>query len=140
MSGRYFDYSQFHFEETAEKLDSYLLKHGDELPEAVRNRFALAAKTVRCAGDMIKEVDYLICGNTGDDTFLERWKDNFERFSPKKTIQVFSEDNKVAAIELLDGVYDLVEIWQPKPEEVYNKKWRESWLKRARECGAHPSW
>ena len=140
MSGGYFDYSQFHFEETAEKLDAYLLKHGDELPEAVRSRFALAAKTARRAGDMIKEVDYLICNDTGEDTFLERWKHNFERFSPKQTIQVFSEDNKVAAIELLDGVYDLVEIWQPKPEEVYNKKWRESWLKRARECGANPSW
>jgi hypothetical protein len=140
MSGGHFDYSQFHFEDTASSIDKYLLEQGNSLPEEIKKRFILAAKAARRAGEMIHEVDYLICGDTGDDTFLKRWKEKFETFAPKAAAVNWPKDKNLAATALLDGVYDLVEIWQPSEAEVYNKKWRESWLSKARELGANPSW
>jgi hypothetical protein len=39
-------------------------------------------------------------------------------------------------LELLDGAYDVVEIWEPQsPSQV---KWRQEWLVAAKECGALP--
>jgi hypothetical protein len=46
-------------------------------------------------------------------------------------------DDRLDLVGLIDGAYDLVEIWQP--QGPFNQKWKEAWLKRARELGAHPS-
>lgn len=50
----------------------------------------------------------------------------------------YSTDKKVAAIELLDAAYDVVELYSPT--SPYGIAWRASWLKKAKELGAHPSW
>ncbi len=138
MSGGHLEYNQFSFEDTAEAIDNYLLKHGDNLSEEVKVRFALAAKTARRAGDMVKEVDYRICDDTGDESFLERWKEMFETLDPKDKLPIYSKDKEIAAKELINGAYDLIEMYQPTGE--YNKKWRLNWLAKARELGAEANW
>jgi hypothetical protein len=50
----------------------------------------------------------------------------------------FSKAPQTAAIELIDGAYDLVETY--KPEGPYNIQWRQAWLSKARELGAGPDW
>ena len=43
----------------------------------------------------------------------------------------------VKMMELIDGAYDIVELWQV--EGPGQALWRDDWLNRARECGANPS-
>ena len=50
---------------------------------------------------------------------------------------VYSCDKMVAAIELLDGAYDIVEIW--KAETPSQIAWKSAWLAKARKLGANPS-
>ena len=52
--------------------------------------------------------------------------------------QIFSSKPSVAAIELIDGAYDIIEAW--KPEGPFNKEWKKRWMEKARELGANPSW
>ncbi len=42
-----------------------------------------------------------------------------------------------SAVSLIDGAYDIVEIW--KPEGPYNTTWKRQWLERASELGASSS-
>lgn len=42
-----------------------------------------------------------------------------------------------SAVSLIDGAYDIVEIW--KPEGAYNIAWKQRWLERASELGASSS-
>lgn len=51
---------------------------------------------------------------------------------------VYSAKKDVAAIELLDGAYDIIEIWAA--ESPSQKSWKNAWLAKARELGANPSW
>lgn len=138
MSGGSLEYNQFAFEDVAESIDKYLLKHGDDLPEEVKARFAFAAKAARRVGDMIHEVDYRICDDTGDDSFVKRWKEKFETLDAKDKLTIYSKDEKTASRELIDGAYDLVEMHFPTGE--YSKKWRLNWLAKARELGASADW
>jgi len=48
-------------------------------------------------------------------------------------------DKDLDMVALIDCAYDMMEIWNPKENEIYNKKLRLAWLKRARELGAVPS-
>jgi hypothetical protein len=51
---------------------------------------------------------------------------------------VYSRKPEVAAIELIDGAYDIIELW--KPQSPSQEAWRNAWLVKAKELGAHPSW
>lgn len=42
-----------------------------------------------------------------------------------------------SAVSLIDGSYDIVEIW--KPEGPYNTAWKQRWLEGASELGASSS-
>ena len=51
-------------------------------------------------------------------------------------------DRMEELLELVDGAYDIVEIYEPNcPKEVdaYPPQWRRHWLEKARNCGANPS-
>jgi len=50
--------------------------------------------------------------------------------------EIFSKKPEIAALELIDGAYEIVELW--KPEHKSQKLWREAWLKKAKELGAQP--
>ena len=39
-------------------------------------------------------------------------------------------------LELLDGAYEIVELYEPI--SLFNKTWKETWLKDAKDCGASP--
>lgn len=49
----------------------------------------------------------------------------------------YSKDQRKAAVELIDGAYDVVELWQAEsPAQV---AWKAAWLAKAKELGATPS-
>ena len=41
-------------------------------------------------------------------------------------------------LELVDGVYELVELY--KPESPAQEAWKRNWLEKARKAGAGPEW
>lgn len=51
---------------------------------------------------------------------------------------VYSKKPEVAAIELIDGAYDIIELW--RADSPAQEAWRKAWLKKAKELGANPSW
>lgn len=50
----------------------------------------------------------------------------------------YSTDPQQALLELVDGAYDIIELW--KPETPAQIEWRRAWMEKARELGAQPSW
>jgi len=56
----------------------------------------------------------------------------------KDPVITFSKAPNTAALELIDGAYDLIEVY--KPEGAYNIQWRNAWLAKARELGACADW
>ena len=48
-------------------------------------------------------------------------------------------DKDLDMVALIDCAYDIMELWKLTDEQVYNKKLKAAWLKRARELGAIPS-
>ena len=42
------------------------------------------------------------------------------------------------ALELIDGAYDIVELW--KAETPAQVAWKKDWMEKARKLGASPSW
>ncbi len=53
---------------------------------------------------------------------------------------LFNSGNKEQdLVSLIDCAYDIMELWKLTDEQVYNKKLKAAWLKRARELGTMPS-
>jgi hypothetical protein len=51
---------------------------------------------------------------------------------PKMTVDdIFSKKPEVAAMELIDGAYEIVELWEPTME--HQAEWKRLWLEKARE-------
>jgi hypothetical protein len=68
---------------------------------------------------------------------LKSMAEKKKEYTPKA--QEYSPEREKALLELVDGAYDIIELYDPK-DSAYNKVWRETWLKKARELGAVPSW
>lgn len=57
---------------------------------------------------------------------------------PEPAYPDYSKSPEIAAVELLDGAYDVVELWSAKtPAQAV---WKKAWMAKARELGATPSW
>ena len=48
------------------------------------------------------------------------------------------EEKLKRAVSLIDGVYEIVEIWGAGELSPSQRKWKEEWLRKARELGAYP--
>ena len=87
MSGGHFDYIQYRIEEVAEEIAAIIDENdntdrddfGDDIghhyPAEVIKHFKEAAHTVKMAGMMIHRIDWLLSGDSGEDSFLSRWAD-----------------------------------------------------------------
>lgn len=95
MSGGHWNYIQHQVRDASEDLRRMVRLAGRELPrddhnrqwgdthyrdwpEAVKQRFLEAAEALERAAWMMHEVDYLLCGDHGDDSFLEAWQQRLE--------------------------------------------------------------
>lgn len=92
MSGGHFDYTQFRMEEIADEIDRLVGQNestekdsfGEDiaqhyLPEIIE-RFREAAHTIRQAHEMAQRIDWLVSGDDGEETFLDRWKHEVRQY------------------------------------------------------------
>lgn len=87
MSGGHFDYLQGRIEyEAADGIRSLIDSNEEKdeygysrsfSPETLK-RFEEAEKTLRKAAAMLQRVDYLVCGDDGEETFHKRWEKEVE--------------------------------------------------------------
>lgn len=82
MSGGHFDYHQFRMREIAEEIEK-IAKSGT-FREDVLNRFSEAAHTVNQAADMVQRVDWLLCYDDGEDSFIRRWEEEVREYWNEK--------------------------------------------------------
>lgn len=76
MSGGHFDYVQYNFEDVAQEIDE-LIKHNDKRGDEKFNdktieEFKNAARIVRLASTYVHRIDWLVCGDDGEETFMEK--------------------------------------------------------------------
>lgn len=55
--------------------------------------------------------------------------------SNKRTL---SQVEAFSLLELVDGAYEIVELFNPKSPA--QKSWKENWLEKAKKLGASPEW
>ena len=88
MSGGKFDYNDWHIHAIAESIDNELSKMGKEIPEdewgyyfdskypdyseEVKAQFKKSVRYLRVAYILAHRIDWLLSGDDGEDTFLER--------------------------------------------------------------------
>ena len=85
MSGGHFDYNQYKITQIADDIQNLIdINNSEEkdryggdisyhLPEDVINCFKEAIVTLRRASSMTHHIDYLLSGDTGPESFVERW-------------------------------------------------------------------
>jgi hypothetical protein len=84
MSGGYFGYNQFIFNDIAREIERIIennsLKddfgYSTEYPAVVLDKLRTAVKVVNQAGAMVHRIDWLVSGDDGEETFLRRWKED----------------------------------------------------------------
>ena len=88
MSGGHFNYKQFSIEDIASEIEEVISRNNSEddaghgqrycdiygFSDEIISRFELAVKTLRLAAAMAHRVDWLLSGDDGPESFLERWK------------------------------------------------------------------
>ncbi len=103
MSGGYFDYKEWHIDQIADDVESYISKcdrkeekdwgyedeNGKYIPyvyeesEEVLNEFRKGLKILRQAFVYAKRIDYLLSGDDGDESFLEHLKQELEALNDR---------------------------------------------------------
>lgn len=81
MSGGHFDYNQYRVRQIAEDIERLIAINGQldkdgwghDYPPGIIERFKEAAHTLERAADMAQRVDWLVSGDDGPDSFMERW-------------------------------------------------------------------
>ena len=78
MSGGKFDYLQYNMAGVADSIESILLE-SFEYSYLTTLRLEQTVKALREASIMLNRADWLICGDDGEDTFNERWNEDFKK-------------------------------------------------------------
>lgn len=91
MSGGYFEYKQYDIGYMSDEVEQLIRTNLDETlnawgdpngrhygPETIQ-RFEEAVKALRLAATYAQRIDWLVCGDDGEDTFHERLKAELER-------------------------------------------------------------
>jgi hypothetical protein len=73
MSGGHFDYQQFRMEEVAEDLDNIIANFSDTYSSETLAKFKEASEHIRKASRMLHRVDWLHCGDDGEESFHKHW-------------------------------------------------------------------
>lgn len=93
MSGGHFDYNQYRCQDMAGDIDESLDEWGDRkgrgYPSEIIEKFREASHALRQAGEMAQRVDWLVSGDDGYDSFLERWEEEVRLCWKEKEIRNF---------------------------------------------------
>lgn len=78
MSGGRFDYKQHHIEDIAEDIEHVIETCSDELTCETIEEFRNGVKALRLAGVYAQRIDWLLCGDDGEDNFHKRLQEEKE--------------------------------------------------------------
>lgn len=91
MSGGFFEYNQFNIGYIVDELDKLISmnastekdeygdKKGKHYPAEIIELFKEAALTLRKARIMTHRIDWLVSGDDGEESFIERWKEDLSK-------------------------------------------------------------
>jgi hypothetical protein len=77
MVGGFFDGDEKSLATVAERIEFEAEHNVSDYSEQTIENFNLTVALLRCAGDMVKRIDYLLNGDEDEDTFLALWADRF---------------------------------------------------------------
>ncbi len=111
MSGGHFDYNQYRIEGIADEIENFIENNGrektkeelkderwgdpdwyekypedkfhSEYPDEVIEKFKEAVELLRKATVYVNRIDYLICGDDGEENFLRRLKEDLNKLKTK---------------------------------------------------------
>ncbi len=86
MSGGHFNYDQHRCDEIADEIERLIDKnhekdrwgYANDYSKETLAKFKLAAKTCREAAKMVQRVDWLVSGDSGEDSFHRRWSEEID--------------------------------------------------------------
>ena len=84
MSGGFFGQKKYQIRLVAEEIDELILSNDDQskdgwgqegnnFPPEIIEKFQEAAHALRRAEEMAHRIDWLVSGDDGEESFLERW-------------------------------------------------------------------
>jgi hypothetical protein len=95
MSGGHFDYKQYQIREIADNVEQIIRNNNKEKPEEDKNyfdsdyyyqyppevieKFKEGLNVLRQAEVYAQRIDWLVSGDDGDETFLERLKEDLDK-------------------------------------------------------------
>ena len=77
MVGGFFDGDDKSLATVAERIEFEAEHNVSEYSEQTIENFNLTVALLKCAGEMVKRIDYLLNGDEDEDTFLALWADRF---------------------------------------------------------------
>jgi len=77
MVGGFFDGDDKSIAVVAERIEFEAEHNVSEYSEQTIENFKLTVALLKCAGEMVKRIDYLLNGDEDEDTFLALWADRF---------------------------------------------------------------
>ena len=93
MSGGHYSGSEYKCLMLADNLHEDIKKYGKEYPKEIISKMGEAQHCLRRSYEMVKLIDLLISGDVGEESFLERWKDEVRLC---KSGEVFKAAEKVS--------------------------------------------
>lgn len=106
MSGGHFDYEQYRIrtaanqlEEDLESIDRY------EFEEYTVTRLRETVHALHQASEMLQRVDWLLCGDDGEDSFHQRWDQEVRSYWNSPYRGETPEERKHRLARLKHGVY-----------------------------------
>ena len=88
MSGGFFQYQQYILQDIAAEIDEIIEtndstdtnSYGEDisyhLPPEILEKFKRTSHTLKQVAKMVQRVDWLLSGDDGEETFLERWQED----------------------------------------------------------------
>ena len=77
MVGGFFDGDDKSIAVVAERIEFEAEHNVSDYSEQTIENFNLTVALLKCVGDMVKRIDYLLNGDEDEDTFLALWADRF---------------------------------------------------------------
>ena len=74
MSGGHFNYAQSHMTHIKDEIESHIEEHGHDYNPEVIEEFEKAIAQLEYTYQLVRHIDRHICGDTGDESFLENVK------------------------------------------------------------------
>jgi hypothetical protein len=91
MSGGRYEYKQYEIDRLADELEEDIKRYENEMPDEYGYvtkyspetiaKFKVCMYTLQMAAAMLQRVDWLVCGDDGEDTFHRRWDDEMRKLN-----------------------------------------------------------